>query len=48
MSPLDIVRDAVTAIRDGRIEEAMGFYADTVLQRSPAPDSPGFRIRRGK
>ena len=48
MDPVDIVKTAVEAINEGRIDDALAFYSDSVVQRSPDPNSTGFKVRHGK
>ena len=48
MEPVDIVKTAVEAINEGRIDDALAFYSESVVQRSPDPNSTGFKVRHGK
>ena len=48
MEPVDIVKTAVEVINEGRIDDALAFYSESVVQRSPDPDSAGFKVRHGK
>ena len=48
MNPIDIVKAAVTAINEGRIDDALAYYADSVVQQSPDPRSADFKVRKGK
>ena len=48
MEPIDIVTAAIDAINEGRINDALAFYSDSVVQRSPDPNSTGFKVQHGK
>jgi|SRR5579872_2323313 len=49
MNAVEIVQAATQAFNEGRIEDALAFYEDAIVQRSPATDGkPGFKIRQGK
>ncbi|HLK58108.1 MAG TPA: nuclear transport factor 2 family protein [Chthonomonadaceae bacterium] len=49
MTPLEIVQAATRAFNAGNLEEALAYYDDAVVQRSPATgEQPGFKIREGK
>lgn len=49
MTPLEIVKNATTAFNAGRVEDALAFYTDDVVQRLPAiGDESGFLVRKGK
>lgn len=49
MDAVAIVQAATAAINEGRLEEALTYYDDSVVQRSPATgDTPGFKRRVGK
>src|SRR5579871_2779753 len=49
MTPLEIVQAATRAFNAGNLEEALAYYDEAVVQRSPATgEQPGFKIRQGK
>lgn len=49
MSPLQIVQAATRAINEGRINDALHYYADDVRQYSPGRNGdPQFQVRKGK
>lgn len=49
MDAVAIIQAATAAINEGRLEEALAYYDDAVVQRSPATgDTPGFKRRVGK
>ena len=49
MKAIEIVKAATEAFNQGRIDEALAFYDDAVVQRSPGSDNGlNFKIRHGK